>query len=74
MSAHDPWLERLSEYLDGELGPAEQEACPRTPRVARAAARPSGGHREARAHAHAPPLPPRVTWPGVARELARPRR
>jgi anti-sigma factor RsiW len=27
MSTHDPWLERLSEFLDGDLDPADTKAC-----------------------------------------------
>lgn len=76
MTAHDPWLDRLSEYLDGELAPAERAAC-------EAHLAGCAGCREVLAdlqrlgrevRALAPRPPAHDLWPALAARLDRSRR
>jgi hypothetical protein len=69
----DPWPERLSEFLDGELVPVEHAACEAHVAGCERCRRLLGDLRELRRAARALPerQPERDLWPGIERELAR---
>src|SRR5262249_28947684 len=73
MSAHDPWQERLSEYLDGELDADERAACAaHVEHCAGCRAVLEDLRRLAsEARALAPRPPERDLWPVLERQLAR---
>jgi hypothetical protein len=73
MSLQDPWNERLSEYLDGELGPAERAACEaHLAGCASCRALLDDLARLQRAARALPARPPeRDLWPGIERALGR---
>jgi hypothetical protein len=73
MSVPDPWLERLSEYLDEELAPSERAACEaHLAGCAACRALLEDLRRVQRAARALPTRPPeRDLWPGIERELGR---
>jgi len=81
MTADDPWLERLSEYLDEDLEPSARDACETHVAGCAECRRLLADLRRLRDAARALPAraPTRDLWPGIEQELirtaaARPRR
>lgn len=73
MSAHDPWLERLSEYLDEDLDASARGTCEAHLAGCAACRALLADLRRLRAAARALPerAPTRDLWPGIERELTR---
>jgi len=73
MSTRDPWLDRLSEYVDGELAPAEAAACEAHLAGCAECRKLQDDLRRlaGEVRALAPRPPARDLWPGIAGELRR---
>jgi anti-sigma factor RsiW len=71
MTADDPWLERLSEYLDDELEPSARSACATHLAVCEECRTLLADLRRLRDAARALPAraPTRELWPGIESEL-----
>lgn len=73
MTADDPWLERLSEFLDADLEPSARAACEAHLAGCEECRELLDDLRRLRTAARALPLrpPARDLWPGIASELTR---
>jgi putative zinc finger protein len=71
---HDPWMERLSEYLDGELGSPDREALEAHVKQCAECARTLEELGRVRAEARGLPRPPAPAelWPRIESAIAKP--